>query len=72
MRIIKIYFYYPIFSIDHLFPFATLSISSFLLMAKEFADPLAALMISSAKHSLIVLIDLKALFLAPIAIKDKA
>ena len=56
----------------HLFPLATLSISSFLLIAKELAEPLAALIISSAKHSLTVLIDLNALFLAPIAINDNA
>ncbi len=45
---------------------------TFFLMAYELEEPLAALMISSARHSAMVLMLRKAASRAPIVIKDKA
>jgi hypothetical protein len=45
---------------------ATRSISSFFLIAYEFDEPLAALMISSARHSAMVFWFRKALSRAPL------
>merc|ERR1712018_3161 len=45
---------------------ATLSNSSFFLIAKLFDEPLAAFISSSAKHSAMVLMFLNAAFLAPV------
>lgn len=57
-------------TIDHyLFAFATLSNSSFFLMAYEFELPLAAFTNSSAKHSAIVLTFLNAASRAPVVNK---
>merc|ERR1711867_18403 len=50
----------------YLLDLATLSSSSFFLMAYEFDEPLAAFISSSAKHSAIVLMFLKADSLAPV------
>ena len=53
---------------DHLLALAFFSTSSFFLTANELLLNLAAFMISSAKHSAILLVFLKAAFLAPSAI----
>ena len=53
----------------YLFAFATLSNSSFFLMAYEFELPLAAFTNSSAKHSAIVLTFLNAASRAPVVNK---
>merc|ERR1712018_24155 len=50
----------------YLLDLATLSNSSFFLIAKLFDEPLAAFISSSAKHSAIVLMFLNAAFLAPV------
>ena len=53
----------------YLFALATRSISSFFLMAYELEDPLDALMISSARHSAIVLALRKEASRAPLVIR---
>ncbi|RNA23718.1 hypothetical protein BpHYR1_050243 [Brachionus plicatilis] len=56
----------------YLFDTATLSNSSLFLKAYEFGDSLAALINSSAKHSAIVLMFLKAASRAPVHKSHKA
>ena len=61
-----------IYLFDHLLDLAFFSTSSFFFKANEFGEFLAAFMISSAKHSAMLLGFLNEAFLAPKAIKNRA